>query len=94
MITIEEIREALQAVRHPEYPAGVLELGMIRDIALSDEKAVITIALPFMNVPVKDDIVDSVTSAVSALEGAGEVGVDLVEMTAAEKQRFMEAFWR
>jgi Mrp family chromosome partitioning ATPase len=91
MITIEEVRESLQAVRHPEYPASLLELGMIGDIAVSEERTVVSIALPFLNVPVKDDIVESVRSAVSALEGTGEVGIELAEMTAPERQRFMEA---
>jgi Mrp family chromosome partitioning ATPase len=90
MTSIATIREALQAVKHPEYPTSLLELGMIKGIALRDAQALITVALPFMNVPVKDDIVERIVSAVSTQEAAGEVNVEVVEMTAAEKQRFMD----
>jgi Mrp family chromosome partitioning ATPase len=90
MITTEGIRRALRAVQHPEHPTNLVELGMIKDIALSAGRTVITLALPFMNVPVKGEIVERVTSAVSALDGAGEVAVQLTEMTAPERQRFME----
>ena len=33
MITIKEVRETLQAVRHPEYPASLLELRLGRRLS-------------------------------------------------------------
>ena len=91
MTTTELIRRALQSVNHPEYPSNLVELHMIQDIAVSEGRTVITVALPFMNVPVREEIVESVRSAVSALDGVGEVAVELTEMTAPERKRFTEA---
>jgi len=90
MITAEQIRKVLEGVKHPELHRDLVELRMIRDIAVSERRTAITIALPFMNVPIREEIVESVRSAVSALDGAGEVAVELTEMTAPERQRFME----
>jgi Mrp family chromosome partitioning ATPase len=91
MISTERVRKALQAVDHPEHPTSLVDLGMIRDIAPGEGRTVITVALPSLDVPVKDQIVESVASAVSALHGAGDVSVELAEMTPAERQRFMQA---
>jgi ATP-binding protein involved in chromosome partitioning len=90
MTTAEEVRRALQGVRHPELPNDLVELRMIKDITVSEGQTVITVALPFMNVPVRDDIVARVKAVASALEGAGEVVVELTEMAAPDKRRFME----
>ena len=90
MITVQQVRKVLQGVKHPELHRDLVELRMIRDIAISEGRTAITIALPFMNAPIREEIVESVRSAVSALDGAGEVVVELTEMTAPERQRFME----
>jgi len=89
MTTIEAIRRALQNVNHPELPVNLVELHMIRDISVEEGRTMIIVALPSMNVPVKDEIVNRVRSAVSALEGTGEVVVELTEMTAQERGHFM-----
>jgi len=91
MITVEQVRRALEGVEHPELPQNLVQLRMIKNIALSEEGTEITIALPFMNVSIREKIVESVRAAVSTLDGAGEVAVQLTEMNAPERRRFMEA---
>ena len=89
MIAAEQIRKVLQGVKHPELSRNLVELGMIRDIAVSERRTAVTLALPFVNVPVREKIVQSVRAALSDLDGV-EVVVELEEMTAQERQHFMD----
>ena len=91
MTTTEQIRQVLQGVQHPELNQDLVKLGMIRDIAVGEGQTLIAVALPFLNVPVQTDIVASVKAAVARLESAGEVVVELTEMTSTERQHFMNS---
>jgi len=50
-----------------------------------------TVVLPFMNVPIKDQIVSEARAAVEGLPGVKEVDVELAEMTQKERTHFMAA---
>ena len=54
-------------VKHPEIYRTLVELGMIKDIAVGDDKVILTMALPFMKIPIKDCLVHSVQEAVMRL---------------------------
>jgi len=77
-ISEEEIRRAVAKVRHPEIDHTLVELGMIKDIAVRDDKVILTMALPFLGIPIKDYFVDSVQEAVTKL--GVEIEVELTEM--------------
>ncbi|RKY04858.1 ATP-binding protein [Candidatus Poribacteria bacterium] len=86
----EWIWEALKKAKHPETGKSLVELGMIRDVKVKGGRVRLTVALPFKNVPVKDQIVENARKAVEGVEGVEEVEVELVEMTPRERSRFME----
>ena len=90
MITVEQARRVLQGVQHPEVPENLVELRMIKDITVSEERTEITVALPFVNAPAAEDIEESVKATVSTLDGAGEVVVKLAQMNAQERRHFMQ----
>ncbi len=91
MVDEQQIYQALQGVKHPELGRSLMELGMIRDIRVDDERVRFTVVLPFMNVPIKDQIVNEARAAVKKLPGVEGVDIELAEMTQKERARFMAA---
>ena len=47
-ISKEEIHQAVAKVRHPEIDRTLVELGMIKDIAVGDDTVILSMALPFL----------------------------------------------
>jgi len=86
-ITESTVRKALEAVIDPELHKSLIELGMVREVRISQGQVDITLALTTLSCPFKDQIVIDVQTAVQGLEGVRGVGVDLAEMTVEEKQR-------
>jgi len=91
LIDEQRVHQALREVKHPESGHSLIELGMIRGIRVDDEQVRFTIVLPFMNVPVKDQIVGEARAAVEGLPGVKGVDVELAEMTQRERTHFMAA---
>jgi Mrp family chromosome partitioning ATPase len=89
MITDRQILDALRGVMHPEMERNLVELGMIKDARVQNERPTVTLALPFKEIPIKDDLVRRVREAVSKLDAGREVLVELVEMNQQERAAFM-----
>jgi len=87
MIREEELRQALAKVTDPELGRSIVELGMVRDIALSDGQVDLTLALTTMACPLKGRIVDDIKSAIRGVDGALLVNIKLAEMTDEEKAK-------
>jgi Mrp family chromosome partitioning ATPase len=91
MIADEQVLDALRQVIHPEMKRNLVELGMIKDVVVGDGDVTLTLALPFKEVPIKDDLVRSVREAVATLESSLEIEVKLAEMSQQERAAFMTA---
>jgi ATP-binding protein involved in chromosome partitioning len=91
MITSEKVYQELRQVMHPEIKHNLVELGMIRDVAIKDSRVTVSLALPFIQVPAKDDLVRSVQEAVNKLDANLQVKVELTEMSQQERAAFMTA---
>jgi len=89
MTTEKRIVEALRRVMHPEFKRDLVSLGMIKDITSRESGVVITLALPFKHVPVKDDLVEAVRTAVTSVDPDLDVMIEVVEMTQKERAAFM-----
>ncbi len=87
MVSESTVREALEGVMDPELHKSLIELGMVREVRISGEEVVITLALTTMGCPLKEQIVADVERAVGALPGVSGVDVELAEMTEEEKRR-------
>ena len=70
MNTKEQVMDVLRRVMHPELERDLVELGMIRDIVVQDGQVAIVLALPFIEVPIKDDLVSATREAVQAADSA------------------------
>jgi ATP-binding protein involved in chromosome partitioning len=68
MATDEQVISALRQVMHPELKRDVVELGRVRDAVVQDGGAAVALALPFIDVPISDDLVDSTREALSLMK--------------------------
>jgi metal-sulfur cluster biosynthetic enzyme len=87
IVSEEEVRQTVAKVRHPEIDRTLVELGMIKDIAVRDNKVILTMVLPFLGIPIKDYLVRSVQEAVTKL--GVEIVVKLAEMNQEERDVFL-----
>jgi len=87
MVSEHEVRAALAAVMDPELGRDIVDLGMVRDVALADGRVTFTLALTTLACPLKEQIERNARLAVLALPGIQSVDIRLGEMTAQEKSR-------
>jgi metal-sulfur cluster biosynthetic enzyme len=78
VVTVEQVREALQAVLDPELGANIVELGLVYDVQVVGAKVFVTMTLTTPLCPMNEVIPDAVRQAVGALPGVGGVDVVLV----------------
>ena len=90
MITKEQVLDALRGVIHPEINQNLVDLQMIKEVVADNNRVTCTLALPFKEVPIKDDLVRSVREAVTKLDTGVEVEVKLTEMSQKERAAFMK----
>ncbi len=84
MLTKDQVLEALRDVKDPEINRSLVELNMIRNIQINDERVSLTVVLTISGCPLKAKIEDDVVAAVKAL-GAKEVHVQFGAMTDEER---------
>ena len=89
MVDEQQVLQALREVKHPESGRSLIELGMIRDIRVDDKQVRLTVVLPFMDVPVKDQIMNEARVAVEGLPEVERVAIGLAEMNQKERTHFM-----
>ena len=72
---------------HPAIDRSLLGLGMIKDVAVKDNKVTLSLALPFEGIPIKDNLVNSIRVAATKLRV--EVEVNIKKMNQEEVQAFL-----
>jgi metal-sulfur cluster biosynthetic enzyme len=80
MPTVEEVRSALVTVKDPELDIGVVDLGLIYDIAIAGDAAehvTVTMTLTSPLCPVGPAFKQSVEDRVKELEGVKSANVDI-----------------
>jgi len=91
MITSEHVLSALRQVMHPELKRNLVELEMVRDVIIENGRIALSLVLPFKEIPIKDDLVQSARNALAALDPSLEIEVRVVEMSQQERAAFMTA---
>jgi len=86
-ISEEEVRQALVEVTHPTIDRTLVELGMIKNMTIGDNRVTLTLLLPFPTVPIKDHLVNSVREAVMKL--GVEVKIKIEQMNQEELRSFL-----
>jgi ATP-binding protein involved in chromosome partitioning len=75
------ILDALRPVEDPEIRRSIVDLDMVRGIEVDGPNVRVTVALTVAGCPLRAEITNRVTAAVSALPGVESVAVDLTVMT-------------
>lgn len=89
-ISASDIYAALRQVKHPESKEyDIVELGMIARVDVEDRRVVITLGLPFMKLPIEEQLIDLVRNAVTALDRGLDVQVTTTQMTPEQRSDFM-----
>jgi ATP-binding protein involved in chromosome partitioning len=76
MPTREDVLEALKSVIDPELKKDVVELGMVRSIAISDGGEVaVTVSLTTAGCPIRNHFVEAVQREAGSVAGVTKVDV-------------------
>ncbi|GBF11173.1 metal-sulfur cluster assembly factor [Tepidibacillus sp. HK-1] len=79
MVTVEQVRDVLQAVYDPELGLNIIELGLVYDIQVSSKNDVyIVMTLTTPGCPLHGSITAGAESAIRSIEGVNNVDVNLV----------------
>lgn len=78
MTTEAEVHAALAGVNDPELPVSVVDLGLIRGIAIDGEEVVVRMTFTSIACPCTELLRDDVGAAVLALDGVERARVEEV----------------
>jgi len=94
-VDTEAVRGALTGVIDPELGDNIVDLGMVRDIAVEDGTVRVTVALTVAGCPLRSQLRSDIEGRVGSLPGVGAVQVEMGEMTADERSALMaRARWK
>ncbi|MCL8208076.1 MAG: Mrp/NBP35 family ATP-binding protein [Actinomycetia bacterium] len=95
MITEAAVLDALKGVRDPELRQSIVDLHMVRGVAVKGDRVRVDVALTVAGCPLHEQIRADVVREVGRLEGVRAVDVTLSVMDEAErKAAFRAAFGR
>jgi len=87
MKTIYDLAQVITKVPHPFINYSLTELGIVTDIDLEDNLVTLKFVWPFPEIPIRDDLVNSVEKVVSEL--GFEFSYTERVMTPVEKNDFL-----
>ena len=87
MVSEQEVRTALVAVIDPEIRRSVVELDMVRAVAIEGSGVEVTIALTVPGCPMKANLEQQVQQHVGAVNGVESVAVAFDVMTPSSERR-------
>jgi Mrp family chromosome partitioning ATPase len=91
-ISESEVFQTLSQIKHPELQRLTLvELGMVTDVVIKESQVRVSLALPSLDAPVKQELVDLIRQALTGLADGANVNVRLLEMNDAQKVAFQSA---
>jgi ATP-binding protein involved in chromosome partitioning len=88
--TREQVLEALREVQDPELRRSIVDLEMVREIAIRDGRVTVDALLTISGCPLRETIVASIADRVRALPGVRDVDVRLGVMTQEQRQALIE----
>ncbi len=87
-ISEKDVLHALRNVKHPAIDCSLIELGIIKNILLKNNKVIVTFAFPFAGIPIKEFLVNSVREPMAKLGIKLEVKETI--MTDDERENFLK----
>jgi len=87
----DDVLAALSSVQDPELRRSVVELGMVRDIDIRDDRLAVRLVLTTAACPLKGRIESETTQALTAIAGGRRVEVVMDAMSPDECARLAAA---
>jgi ATP-binding protein involved in chromosome partitioning len=85
MPTDADVLDALRPVEDPELHRSIVDLGMVRGVAIDGPVVAVRIALTVAGCPLRNEIQRRIDEAVTALPGIDRVDLDFTVMTDDER---------
>jgi ATP-binding protein involved in chromosome partitioning len=85
-VTKEAVMEVLTGVMDPELHRSIVELNMVKDVAIQDGTVRVEALLTISGCPLRETIIESIKSKVQTLPGVARVDVQLGVMTQEQRQ--------
>ena len=85
-----ETEQALSKVIHPEISHSLVDLRMIEDVVCKKDEVNLTLKLPFLNVPIKELLIQSIKENLAGLDETIQVKVNVEQMSEEERDKFMK----
>jgi ATP-binding protein involved in chromosome partitioning len=86
-LSTDQIVDALRPVQDPELRRSIVDLGMVRDVQVSEDGHVtVQVALTIAGCPLRNEIERRVTEAVRPLDGVHDVQLGFTVMTDDERE--------
>ena len=83
-----DVEQALSKVMHPEINYSLVVLGMVEDIVCSKDEVRLTLKLPFLQVPVKELLIESIKKTLSDLNSSIRVEINMEQMNQQKLDKF------
>jgi metal-sulfur cluster biosynthetic enzyme len=90
-----EIVKTIESVQHPAIATSLVNLGILQDIDIEGDKVTATFVWPFENIPIKQQIINSVKEPLEKKGLKFEYNERI--MNDEERKRFLELekkYWR
>jgi ATP-binding protein involved in chromosome partitioning len=88
MQTREAVISAISEIYHPAINLTLVELGIVQDIEIVDDKVIVTFVFPFPDIPIADRLINMVATRVE------EMGFKLEYILRVMKKEEKAAFLR
>ena len=87
-VKTEQVLDAIAQVMHPAINLSLSQLGIIKNVDVTDNKIDVLFAFPFPNIPIADQLINSVKQP--ATKYGYEFNFQVVIMTEEERQQFLQ----
>ena len=84
----QNVDQALSKVMHPEINYSLFDLGVLEDVVCKEVKVSLTLKLPFLQVPVKDLLIENIKKTLVDLDSSIQVEINIKEMSQEERGNF------
>ncbi len=78
MITEEEIRQALKVVKDPEIGIDIVNLGLVYDVTIQEDKVYVKMTLTSPACPVGPQILNQAKEVIELIEGITLADIEMV----------------
>ncbi len=87
MLKEDEVKKIISEVMHPAINLSLVELGMVKEIAVKEGHVSMSLMIPFPNIPILDYLISSLRKPLEQL--GADVDIEVKQMTEEEVQYFL-----